>query len=186
MRCVVWLAITLLLSACAVGAPEQTPKITPVLPLESFTGRTEEQLKPELREAEAIGAEGPSLARTLNDLAKVYYGQGRYGEVEPLLRRAMAIQEKALGPEHLDLATPLRNLALLYQAQGSYGEAEPLLMRALTIQEKALGPQHRDLFKVLTYLAENHRAQGHCREAEAFYRRALTLLGVERFVFICP
>ena len=40
----------------------------------------------------------------LNTLALLYANQGRYAEAEPLLRRALAINEKALGSEHPSLA----------------------------------------------------------------------------------
>jgi tetratricopeptide (TPR) repeat protein len=66
-------------------------------------------------------------------LAKLYQDQRKYEEAEPLLKRALQINEKRLGPEHPNTATSLNNLALLYQAQGKYEEAEPLLKRALQI-----------------------------------------------------
>ena len=68
--------------------------------------------------------------------------QGRYGDAEPLYRRALAISEKTLGAEHPDTATSLNNLAGLYRAQGRYGDAEPLVRRALAIAEKVLGAEH--------------------------------------------
>jgi|SRR5271166_762227 len=50
-----------------------------------------------LRERE-LGADHPSVATALSDLAMLYYQAGRYGEAEPLYQRASAIYEKALGP----------------------------------------------------------------------------------------
>jgi len=94
-----------------------------------------------LKEAEAFGEEDPRFATSLNNLALVYYAQGRYTETEPLYKRALGIQEKVLGPEHPDVATSLNNLAELYQVQGRYAKAEPLHKRALGIQEKVLGPE---------------------------------------------
>ncbi len=37
------------------------------------------------------------MATGLNNLALLYYNQGRYAEAEPLLKRALAIWENALG-----------------------------------------------------------------------------------------
>ena len=79
--------------------------------------------------------------------------QDRYGEAEPLVRRALAIKEKALGAEHLDTASSLNNLATVLSAQGRYGEAEPLYRRALAITEKALGAEHLDTASSLNNLA---------------------------------
>ena len=48
----------------------------------------------------ALGPEHPDVAQTLNLLALVYWGQGRYGDAVPLFEKALAIREKTLGPEH--------------------------------------------------------------------------------------
>jgi tetratricopeptide (TPR) repeat protein len=68
------------------------------------------------------------------------YQAGRYGEAEPLYRKALAAYEKALGPEHPDVAASLVNLAELYREQGRPDEAEPLYQRALVIQERGGRP----------------------------------------------
>ena len=88
--------------------------------------------------------EHPDVAIALNNLAAHYKLQGRYGEAEPLLKRANAINEKTLGPEHPGVAGGLNFLAILYQASGRGAEAESLLNRALAIDEKVLGPEHPD------------------------------------------
>jgi len=61
-------------------------------------------------------------------------GRGLYEEVEPLLVRALSIQEKAFGPEHPETALSLGGLAVLYQAQGRFSEAEPLAIRTRAIR----------------------------------------------------
>src|SRR5262249_61455138 len=67
--------------------------------------------------------------------------QRRYAEAEPLVRRALAINEKVRGPEHPAVAYGLNNLARLYRAQGRGAEAEPLHQRALAIDEKMRGSE---------------------------------------------
>ena len=49
---------------------------------------------------EVLGPEHPDTATSLNNLAGLYYAQGKYSLAEPLLKRALAIREKQLGPEH--------------------------------------------------------------------------------------
>jgi tetratricopeptide (TPR) repeat protein len=66
----------------------------------------------------------------------------RLEEAEPLLRRALAIDEQSYGPEHPNVARDLNNLALLLQDTNRLEEAEPLLRRALAINERSLGPEH--------------------------------------------
>jgi Tetratricopeptide repeat len=40
----------------------------------------------------------------LNNLAVLYYEQGRYSEAEPLYRDALAMRQRLLGEEHPDIA----------------------------------------------------------------------------------
>ena len=70
--------------------------------------------------------EHPDTATTLHELARLYLFQGKYEEAEPLLQRALRINEQVLGPEHPETATTLQELAQLYLNQGKYEEAEPL------------------------------------------------------------
>ena len=88
-----------------------------------------------LKEAEKFGEQDRRLTDSLNNLASLYYAQGKYAQAEPLLQRALAIREKALGPEHPDVARSVNNLAELYSAQGKYTQAEPYFQRALAIDE---------------------------------------------------
>ena len=128
-----------------------------------------------LKEAENFGPEDPLLATSLNNLASLYYAQGKYAEAEPLYQRSLAIREKALGPEHPDVAQSLNNLAELYRTQGKYAEAEPLYQRALAILEKALGPEHPNVATALNNLALLYYAQGKYADAEPLYKRSLAI-----------
>jgi tetratricopeptide (TPR) repeat protein len=44
---------------------------------------------------QALGANHPDVAHTLNNLAVVYESQGKYSEAEELYKRALAIREQA-------------------------------------------------------------------------------------------
>ena len=123
----------------------------------------------------ALGPEHPDVALGLNNLALLYYGQGRYAEAEPLYKRALEILEKVLGPDHPDVARGLNNLALLYDSQGRYAEAEPLYRRALGIKEKAFGPDHPDVAASLHNLATLYYYQGRHAEAEPLHKRSLAI-----------
>ena len=74
--------------------------------------------------------------KSLNNLAALYYNQGRYSEAEPLYLQALSLRKKLLGEEHLSVATSLNNLALLYESQGRYSEAEPLYLQSLSLSKK--------------------------------------------------
>jgi hypothetical protein len=63
-----------------------------------------------------------------------YCARGRHAEAEPLLRRAVAIDEASLDPGHPDLANHRANLARLREARGRGGEAEASRGRASAVE----------------------------------------------------
>ncbi|UFP94835.1 tetratricopeptide repeat protein [Gloeobacter morelensis] len=123
----------------------------------------------------ALGPEHPDVAKSLNNLAVLYWNRGDFIGAEPLHKRALTIREKALGPEHPDVAKSLNNLAVLYIDQGDFAGAEPLLKRSLAIRAKALGPEHPDVAKSLNNLANLYADRGDYAGAESLYRRALAI-----------
>jgi CHAT domain-containing protein/Tfp pilus assembly protein PilF len=127
-----------------------------------------------LRE-KALGAEHLDVARSLNDLAVLYYNKHDYSHAEPLLLRALSIREKVLGPEHRTVASSLHNLAVLYHDKGDYVRAEPAFVRVLAIREKALGTEHLTVAASLFTLAEFYRGREEYARAEPLYRRALAI-----------
>ena len=52
----------------------------------------------------------------MNQLAVLLLAKANYKAAEPLMRRALAIDEASYGPEHPDVAIHLNNLAQLLQA----------------------------------------------------------------------
>ncbi len=76
------------------------------------------------------------MAAGLNNLALLYYDQGRYAEAEPLQKRALAIWEKALRPEHPNVAQSLENYAAVLRKTGRTTEAVKLEARAKAIWAK--------------------------------------------------
>jgi tetratricopeptide (TPR) repeat protein len=59
----------------------------------------------------------------------LYRAQGRYGEAEPLYKKALEILEKKLGSRHPSTVTVSKNFAALLRAQGHADEADALLKR---------------------------------------------------------
>ena len=53
----------------------------------------------------------------------------RFSEAEPLLRRALVIDEESYGPNHPNVARDLSILAALLYSTNRLGEAEPLIHR---------------------------------------------------------
>jgi tetratricopeptide (TPR) repeat protein/transcriptional regulator with XRE-family HTH domain len=124
---------------------------------------------------QVLGPDHLDTAKSLYNLARLYYDEGRYAEGEQLYQRVLAIREKMLGPDHADTAQCLNSLALLYWAWGKYAEAEPLYQRALPISEQTLGMEHRDTAHCLNNLALLYVSQGKYAEAEQLHRRVLAI-----------
>ena len=94
------------------------------------------------------------LPRLLNNVAQLLQATNRLSESEPLMRRALAIDESSYGPDHPDVAIDLNNLAQLLQATNRLSEAEPLMRRALAIDESSYGPDHPNVARDLNNLAQ--------------------------------
>ncbi len=122
-----------------------------------------------------FGVNHPDYGAALNNLARVYYQQGKYADAEGLYKRALTIFEKALGAGHPSVGASFNNLAIVYTEQGKYEDAERLHKRALAIREKALGTEHRDVAQTLHNLANVYLRQEKYAEAEGLYKRALAI-----------
>jgi tetratricopeptide (TPR) repeat protein len=120
-----------------------------------------------------LGPEHPDTLGSVNNLAALYYSQGRYAEAEPLFQRGLRDRERVLGPEHPDTLGSVNNLAALYYSQGRYAEAEPLYQRALRDRERVLGPEHPDTLASLGSLAGLLARAGRVDEAAALIEEYL-------------
>jgi tetratricopeptide (TPR) repeat protein len=99
----------------------------------------------------------------------------RLDEAEPLMRRALAIDEKGLGPDHPKVGIRLNNLALLLQHTNRLAEAEPLMRRALAIDEMSFGPDHPSVAIRLNNLALLLCATNRLVAAEPLMRRHVAI-----------
>jgi tetratricopeptide (TPR) repeat protein len=124
--------------------------------------------------ADEFDLASPGAARLLDQAGWHLDDRARYAEAEPLMRRALEIDEKALGPDHPNVAICLSNLAVLHSTN-RLSEAEPLMRRAVTIYEKAYGADHPHLAASLNNLADLLRVTNRLSEAEPLIRRALAI-----------
>lgn len=90
-------------------------------------------------DADTITALKQIHQQSLTHLATALRSQARYGEAEPLYRRALAIAEDTFGPHHPEAASSLDNLGALYKYWGRYEEAEPLLPAGALHHRASLG-----------------------------------------------
>ena len=125
--------------------------------------------------ADAAGINVPTL-RLRNELGVMYLTKSLYAEAEPLMRRALTINEASLGPDHPDVTRDLNNLASLLQVTNRLADAELLRRRALAIAEAGFGPDHPKVAIRLNNLASLLQATNRLAEAEPLMRRALVIL----------
>jgi tetratricopeptide (TPR) repeat protein len=129
----------------------------------------------EFKAALALAHSDTEQAVALNQFALLLKDTNRLNEAEPLMRRALAIDEKSYDSEHPNVARDLNNLAVLLLATNRLDEAEPLMRRALAIDEKSYGAEHSTVATHLNNLAQLLQATNRLNEAEPLMRRALAI-----------
>lgn len=121
------------------------------------------------RKAVALRGEDADL---LGWLGRSFQELAEWAEAEPLIRRALAIDEERSGPDHPHVAIRLNNLASLLHETNRFAEAEPLMRRVLDIFEKGFGAEHPNVAAALNNLAQLLQATNRLAEAEPLMRRA--------------
>ena len=134
----------------------------------------ERELRDALAEATRSGGSDLS-AGSMNELALLLRETNRLAEAEPLMRRALALDEQSYGAEHPRVAADLNNLALLLQDTNRLAGAEPLMRRALAIEEESYGAGDPRVATELSNLALLLGETNRLAEAEPLLRRALAI-----------
>ena len=96
-------------------------------------------------------------------------------EAEPLMRKALEIDQKIFDPDSLEVAKCLHNLGVLLKTTGRIEEAEPLLRSAVAIFFERDREWHPDASKPLNALALVLVEGQRWKEAEDLLRKALAL-----------
>jgi len=114
-------------------------------------------------------------AQLMNHAGSLFHQKALHAQAEPLMRRALAIDEASYGQQHPSVAARLNNLAQLLQVTNRLAEAEPLMRRALAIDEASYGEQHPEVAIDLSNLSVLLQATDRLEEAEPLMRRALVI-----------
>jgi tetratricopeptide (TPR) repeat protein/transcriptional regulator with XRE-family HTH domain len=128
-----------------------------------------------------LGTSHLLVAKSLNNLATLYWERSEFDEAQVLFERALVIREQG-SVSHLEMAESLNNLGLLYIFQKRFGEAERLLQRTYLLCEEALAETYAGhsetndvLASALTNLGYLYYVQGRYQEAQSLYQRAYPL-----------
>ena len=100
---------------------------------------------------------------------------GKYSQAEPLLTRALALDDAAPGPDHPLLVPILDALGSVQRAQGRNADAQASYLRALTTLEKSEGERSVTLIPHLKLLAGAYAALERGTDAEVQLLRALSI-----------
>lgn len=128
-----------------------------------------------VRHIEVLNPEDPRLAKSLNNLAVLYGTQNREVEAEPLLQRALAINEHAFGWQHPAVALTLQNLGIIYAAQGNFSEAHDVLSKSLGISLLVFGSTHPRIGSTLRTFATVYALEGDFQEAKRFAANSISV-----------
>jgi CHAT domain-containing protein len=86
----------------------------------------------------SLGEFHPKVARSLNNLANIYFKMGQYEKSLTINEQALKIRKKVFSEDHPDVAKSLYNQALVYSEMGQLNKAMPLIEQSLTIENKQL------------------------------------------------
>jgi serine/threonine protein kinase/Tfp pilus assembly protein PilF len=121
----------------------------------------------------AGGDETPEALGALNDLAVVYWAQGKYDAAEPLWHKLLDTQRRVLGVQDADTLSTMNNVGMVDDTLGKYAEAESLYTQALAIQRRKLGNEHSDTLTSINNLGLFYGKRGNYAAAEPLLTEAL-------------
>ncbi len=110
-----------------------------------------------------LGNTHPFTATGYNNLARVYYNQGKYQEAEKLFLRGLQINKKTLGEEHPSTIVNYHNLASVYRAKGENTNALLYFFRAyqsLPMEPEPGYPDRKGIYKELEAVYFKMNPQG--------------------------
>jgi len=110
-----------------------------------------------------------------HEIADLLIADGKYGDAEKVLRRAIQARSNALGPEHPGTLDSRHRLIYALSRQTKNAEAETEARDVLRLRQKILGPEHADTLVSRYDLGEPLVNQGKFAEAEALYREVSQL-----------
>jgi serine/threonine protein kinase/tetratricopeptide (TPR) repeat protein len=119
------------------------------------------------------GADSPSYALSLHNLAGALIDTGDLAGAEATERQALELRRKLLGDHHPDLTYPLNNLGFLLLEKGDWAAAEPVLRENLELMRSSLGEKNVRFAAALNNWARVLQAKGNYAQAETTFKQAL-------------
>jgi len=124
----------------------------------------------------AHGAGAVDTARSLSQLANLYFRQGKAGDALPLLEEATAIDQSRLGSTHPFIADDLHDLGLVYDALHRGDAARRTFSAAIRVLERGAGRETPRVAYAELELSRLYRQAGKTAAADAAFRDARRIL----------
>jgi tetratricopeptide (TPR) repeat protein len=122
------------------------------------------------------GSESLELARSLNNLATVYYLAGEVVRSRPLYEEALAIVTHARGEQHPDAAVAKGNLANVLRQLADFNGAERLLRDVIATRRALLGDLHTHVGVAIDDLTDLFQEKESPSDLERFYQDVLAIV----------
>lgn len=124
---------------------------------------------------QALSANDPEVARTLNFAGQVYRAMGDNENAIENHLQALHIQQKKLPEEHLEIARTYLYLGICAYQEGDYPAALNYYEQALRIRRMKLGEKHRLVASVYNNLGLVFWIEGNHETALEYYKQAVTI-----------
>lgn len=111
----------------------------------------------------------------LNNIASLYFKQGKWQEAAALFERALEIQALTVGTADVEYARTLNNLGVVWANENDYERANQYYCQALKSRKDSLGVHHKDYALSLHNLGRLRTCQGKQEEAKSYLFKALAI-----------
>jgi eukaryotic-like serine/threonine-protein kinase len=114
-------------------------------------------------------------AKMMVTLAQSYADLGMYSRAQPLVERAVGIQQRIIGPEHRDTLSSMRLQATILRLSQRYDESENLIRQTLATERRVLGAEDPETLISMNALANTLGEEGRFSEQENVERETLAI-----------
>jgi tetratricopeptide (TPR) repeat protein len=114
-------------------------------------GVAEPLLKQAVIKGASFGEADLRLAKSLDELGRLYTVRGRFADAEPLLEEALHVKQMAIGKNSGDIIPAMSSLVQFYLAHGTASKAEPLTEDIILLLEGKMGEYNSQPHGVIKY-----------------------------------
>lgn len=119
------------------------------------------------------GGDGAEWLKAMDDLALIYWENGRSADAEAMSRAVLDARRQLLGPDHPATLLTMAILTEALHSQGRLEQAEALARETLERRTRVLGPEDVETLSSMNNLAGILNSARRFNEAEPLYKKAI-------------